>query len=549
MASTPTSKSQVQAYRFVLRRMESALVRKDAVMLHDPMRTHKRATVVGIIAGVAILLGFLIVGVLKPSASLPTDSTAIVIAQPSGQVYVLNQNPRQLIPVFNVTSARLLLLAMSSSGSGSSGGTPSAPNIPGPTVVSDSELAGVPMGRLTGIPDGPQALPNPATSAANWAVCDHIPTDPTQPGQGANNPPTSTVLVGQSNIGTDLTEGQALFVTNGNTEYLIYHTPTDLNQPNDSAVAAAIDPNDKAVTSALFRGSSPTPRKISGALLNAIPKQAEIQDPFRAQNIPTGGAGPAGLASFTVGQTFQVQNSNNTFDDYAVLPNGVEKVSQTVAQILEAKYGNSTSIPPVSQTTFSGLNVLGGDPLQVNSYPGTLPTAINASTDPTVCLGWTADTNPAAPAIHTRVAVGQNLNLPTDSSGKQITAVQLGQVGPSGIKVDSFAMDPKSLSLGLAVRAVTNAQAFKTGPITLITGRGVAYSIDTVTTAQGLGVANGDGTTPGPFGLYPGPASIISLLPVGAETLNTQNVQRTFDSVQVPQTAGQYTPVTTTTAG
>ncbi len=29
MPSTPTTKSQVQAYRFVLRRMQSALVRKD----------------------------------------------------------------------------------------------------------------------------------------------------------------------------------------------------------------------------------------------------------------------------------------------------------------------------------------------------------------------------------------------------------------------------------------------------------------------------------------------------------------------------------------
>ncbi|MFD1052463.1 type VII secretion protein EccB, partial [Kibdelosporangium lantanae] len=52
MPSTPTTKSQVQAYRFVLRRMQSALVRKDAVMLHDPMRTHSRATIVGVCLGV-----------------------------------------------------------------------------------------------------------------------------------------------------------------------------------------------------------------------------------------------------------------------------------------------------------------------------------------------------------------------------------------------------------------------------------------------------------------------------------------------------------------
>ena len=52
MASTPTTKSQVQAYQFVLRRMQSALVRRDAVMLHDPMRNHSRATAVGVVLGV-----------------------------------------------------------------------------------------------------------------------------------------------------------------------------------------------------------------------------------------------------------------------------------------------------------------------------------------------------------------------------------------------------------------------------------------------------------------------------------------------------------------
>ena len=72
MASTPTTKSQVQAYRFVLRRMESALVRKDAVMLHDPMGTHKRATVTGIIVALTGLLGFLIWAVLSPDPALPS---------------------------------------------------------------------------------------------------------------------------------------------------------------------------------------------------------------------------------------------------------------------------------------------------------------------------------------------------------------------------------------------------------------------------------------------------------------------------------------------
>ncbi|HWE88813.1 MAG TPA: type VII secretion protein EccB, partial [Pseudonocardiaceae bacterium] len=122
MASTPTTKSQVQAYRFVLRRMESALVRKDAVMLHDPMGTHKRATVAGIVVAIVGLIGFLLVALLSPSPTLPGPGY-IVIAQPSGQVYVVNGNPHELIPVYNVASAKLLLMAGVGKGSGSSSGS------------------------------------------------------------------------------------------------------------------------------------------------------------------------------------------------------------------------------------------------------------------------------------------------------------------------------------------------------------------------------------------------------------------------------------------
>ncbi|MGH3781970.1 MAG: type VII secretion protein EccB [Pseudonocardiaceae bacterium] len=73
MSTNPTTKAQVQAYRFVLRRMESALVRKDAVMLHEPMRHHLRATAVGLIVGLLGLAAFFVIGKLHPTnhASAP----------------------------------------------------------------------------------------------------------------------------------------------------------------------------------------------------------------------------------------------------------------------------------------------------------------------------------------------------------------------------------------------------------------------------------------------------------------------------------------------
>src|ERR687893_2956077 len=62
MSKDPDNTSQVQAYRFVLRRMESALVRKDAVMLHEPMRHHLQVSMVGLLLGILGLAVFFVIG-------------------------------------------------------------------------------------------------------------------------------------------------------------------------------------------------------------------------------------------------------------------------------------------------------------------------------------------------------------------------------------------------------------------------------------------------------------------------------------------------------
>ena len=47
MPSKPTTRWQVSGYRFLVRRMEHALVRRDVRMLHDPMRSQSRAYAAG----------------------------------------------------------------------------------------------------------------------------------------------------------------------------------------------------------------------------------------------------------------------------------------------------------------------------------------------------------------------------------------------------------------------------------------------------------------------------------------------------------------------
>lgn len=86
MSTNPTTKSQVQAYRFVLRRMESALVRKDAVMVHEPMRQHLRAMAVGLILGLLALAAFFVIGRFHPDSKVSAHE--VVITRQSVTMFV-----------------------------------------------------------------------------------------------------------------------------------------------------------------------------------------------------------------------------------------------------------------------------------------------------------------------------------------------------------------------------------------------------------------------------------------------------------------------------
>ena len=537
MASTPTTKSQVQAYRFVIRRMESALVRKDPVMLHDPMRSHKRATVVSVILGAVGLIGFAVFGLFSPSQSLP--SSGIVIGAQSGQVYVVSKNPYQLIPVFNVASARLLLMVEANKGApivpSANGQSASLPQIGAPVTVSDDQLTSIPMGRLTGIPDGPQELPAPGTGTSDWAVCDQIGQAPAVGGTGPVQP-TTTVLAGMTNIGQNLKPDEGLLVQapNNNQEYLIYDKQsTTNNAEDDSAVAAPIDATDTHILDA-FNIRTVQPRLISAALLGAIPQVAKIQNPVaNISGAPQGYNLPDGIQ---VGQSFSVQNASGPDTYYVALPDGLQQVTETVAQIVQYEQHGQVNFQKLTDTQITNIKPV--HELDVDSYPVNVPhTIVDSSLHPVTCLGWSADTsNPLKPLVRTRVTVDVKLELPSNPNNPSVAMqpVPVGQPGPSGQKIDSFFMNPGHQSL--AVHAATSPAEFKAGPIYIVSGRGVKYSVSDLTTAQGLGIASGGSSD----GLAAAPESILSLLPSSAQTLSTENVMHTYDAVPVQQNAGYY---------
>jgi type VII secretion protein EccB len=549
MPSTPTTKSQVQAYRFVLRRMESALVRKDPVMLHDPMRSHKRATVVGAIIGVVGLVGFLLFGVLKPAPTVP--SSGIVIAQPSGSIYVVNQSPRELIPVFNLASARLLLAASTNQAQQNSGSSSSAaPTVVNPTTVDDDQLTNIPLGRLTGIPAGPTVLPKPGQSPTTWAVCDAIPRDPDALNQTGHTPPSTTVMVGVPNIGSSLPAGQAVLVSDdsGRSLYLVYGLQSSVD-PDDSAVRAQVDTTDPAVISALHIDTSKY-RVVSSAVLNAIPRVAELVNPVGdGMNIAATPAPGLQSAGLKMGESFSVGQVGQTPQYFMVVPGGMQQVSETTAQI--ARFENSSGLAQIKEVQPDTVNQVtqvqpgtaGSLKVNVSDYPGAVPQLISADNEPVMCLGWTADyTDAQKPIARTRVTIGTTMDIPSDPNGGQMAQVPIGQGTTMG-RINDFFMNP-SLG-GTAVRAATGADEFGDGPIYVIDPRGVAYSVPDTTTAQVLGVA--DGSASGD--LPPAPESIVGLLPSGGSPLDEQSVLHTYDGMSPPSGVGSFLPLPTQSNG
>lgn len=533
MPSTPTTKSQVQAYKFVLRRMQSALVRRDAVMLHDPMRTHTRATIVGVVLAGLGMVVFIVWGLLNPQPAVP-NAGSIVIGEQSGTVYVVTGNPKQLIPTFNLASARLLLLAQQKQQSSTQGsGATTAPAAPAnngavtvvnPTVVSDEQLKNIPRGRLTGIPDGPQLIPTDSQRiSANWAVCDQVQLDKSQPDQDIANKADTYVFGGlpTDQLGRELGENEALLAKadNGKT-YLIYRLPSTPNRPNANTVRAEVDlGNNNAVTSALLLPENA--RKISQGLLNAIPEETKLAAPAITGN---GDAAPADFDGLVVGDVFSTQPAGGVAPDYwAIAKTGIQKVSSAVADIMRvAKNRSSGQVTTLGLDKLRQVKVLEPQDvgyLQVDGFPRSRPTVLDATQGtPVACLGWSLVGDQNAPDPHTSVYVASQPPGPKDANGKS-TALQLKTAGPNGVPVTGFYLEP---GFAAVVQSATGKETFGKGAIQLISDRGIRYGVPDATTANAIGLGN----------RLPAPEAIIGLLPTGA-SLNTQDVLREFDSVPI----------------
>jgi len=525
MPSTPTTKSQVQAYRFVLRRMQSALVRKDAVMLHDPMRTHSRATIVGVcIAGIG-LIGFLIWGILSPKPKAPNED-GIIIAKPSGQVYVLIAKPqKKLIPVFNLTSARLLLQAQKQQGQEGQAAqqpTPDNAEVVAPKIIDDNELRDIPTDRKAGIAEAPELLPSADQRVTPpWTVCDETTLDreaaedEVDKNVATEKNSETTVMAGVKELGAELKQNESLLVRldvespdqkpEDQPAYLVYRTPGSANLPNTSAVRARVDLSDPAVTEALaLEGIEP--REISVGLLNAIPEKQALAVP------EIDGQGEDSNVDIDdpdlrkVGSVFEVQRAGGPSEYYVVHRDGLERVKKTTADMQRFRHSPGGEIEVVSPEVVTKAKTI--DEMPDATFPEEQTEVLEARNWPVACLSWKTVGEGNNREERTAVHIGKEI------PGKP-SPVEISTPGADGVRIDYFYMPPHR---GAVVRQATSKADFDTGQITLVSDRGVKYGIPNAGTAAILGLND----------QLPAPRNILSLLPDG-ETLSVEAAQQSYD--------------------
>jgi type VII secretion protein EccB len=387
-----TTKVQVSGWRFLLRRVEHAIVRRDTRMFDDPLQFYSRAVSVGIIIAVLITLGAALLAYFKPLGKRGGDN--LLVDRTTNQLYVVLPDTGQLRPVYNLTSARLVL--------GNSGN---------PSAVKSDELNRMAKGQPIGIPGAPYATPVSGAAESSWALCDTA----IKPDSVAPTVDTSVIVLPMA---TDSSVGpmrpdQGVLVSYLGNDWIV----TDSGRH-------AIDLSDRAVTSAVGIPVTAKATPVSEGLFNALPNAG----PWQLPEVPNAGApNTVGLPNNLVfGSVFQTLTESGK-QHYVVLPDGVARVNDTTAAALRATNSYGLIAPPSVEAS-----VVAKIPEQV--YVSPLPKsalAIQLREDvPSLCWSW--EREPGDQAAKTTVIIGRHIPLPSSAMNSGVK--QIG--GTSTVYID-----------------------------------------------------------------------------------------------------------------
>jgi type VII secretion protein EccB len=455
MPAQLTTKAQVNGYRFLLRRLEHALIRRDVRMLHDPMRSQLRSLMVGLVLAVLVLAGFGVYGLIKPQGTV--GNSKIIISKKAGAMYVVVGD--RLHPVLNLASARLI------TGSDES-----------PKSVSEKKLTGYARGPLLGIPGAPAALPGPAdTKRSDWTVC-----DASVDGQITTTVQAVPPVLGERIRPIGGSGGEAVLVSSGGQTYLVGPGRRSRVDTESVPVRRALGLDDADV------------RAVSPGVLNALPETSPIVVP----DIPNRGA-PSALGSDTlIGSVFKVTELSGEAVFYVALAQGVQRIGAVAAEVIrQADRSGADIVPTLSPGALTGVDTV--SVLPVDDFPSAAPHFADDAADPVVCAAWSRSTDDHEAEL--RTLLGSTLPL-----GSRDEPVPLSGADGAGPGVDAVFVTP---GRGHYIQATgSEPDSTRAESLFYVSDSGVRFGVPDLTTADVIGL--GDKPLPAPW-------SMVSLLAVG----------------------------------
>lgn len=481
MAAERSTKAQVQAYRFGVRRVEHAVQTGVSFRrnLHGPR--HGLSLIIGMVIAGLVLAGFAVYGFVKPAPSV--RDAKVLVDTDSGSAFVVRDGTAY--PSMNLASA--MLAAMGEEGSGDV------------RQVNTKTLADLPRGQLLGIPGAPNQVPaEEDLVAGTWTVCDLTKPDPAA-APGHTPEPRTTVMIGMAPDPTRMDTGTSALVTaDGSSYYLLW-----------DGHRSQVDPGDRVLSEGLGIDAA-SARTVSLGLLNAVPESP----PIVAPKVP-GAGGPArvGTRTFAVGDVVRVERAATGAGYYLVLSDGIQEVSPVVADVVRADTGQSSQIPLVAPTDVTAAPRT-RSPVPVDAFPSSRPRPVGVEQAPGLCLDWRLVDDEPAMALY---AV-DSLPMPAGATPVPAPPASEGADGPSGSATGSADEVYLQPGAGIVLGQSIDGRTANKGNLFLVTDQGIKYPIVSTEALTALGL----GKT-----VRPAPPELVGLLPLGP-TLDPSPARRFF---------------------
>jgi type VII secretion protein EccB len=389
-----SNRDQNSGHLFYNRRLKAAITRFSVRMKHDDRKQQ---------AAVALSMVFVLIGigwmallhVMKPAGLV--GQSAIIGNRDTGAVYAKING--RLYPALNLTSARLAV-----------------GNAAAPTWVKAAEIAKYPTGPIVGIPGVPDSLTVTANSVSAWSVCDTAPT------RGSGTMPLVTAIAGELSTGgraAAMDPTQAVLVTHKGATYVVW-----------GGQRSQIDAGDRSVTFNLGLDAGVTyPIEISNALFDAMPATEPLVIPL----IPELGTPSTWLPGSPVGSVLETRDANGVVTGfYALLTNGVQKITSFVADLLRTATAQASATPTLISPD-KLIHIPAVDVLNVGFYPSGKLNFIDTAVNPVTCVAWQKQTTDPQATI--TIVSGRGLPVPINMDPRLVRLVRDDRA-PESVEAD-----------------------------------------------------------------------------------------------------------------